>query len=241
MYVEEFLDGWNMAEANASMAQRVEALEQISHARVVERVGAIEQRVSRIESAREADEQHVATKADIARLQTQLAETREALTAQNLETRAMMVAQDNETRAIMTAQDTETRAMMVAQDNETRAIMTAQDTETREMMTAQNNETRAMMVAQDNETRAIMTAQDTETREMMTAQNNETREMIMAVSAEAQRERSALKTELKAKISNIIVEQEKQFRKFLMWLIGVGLSLAGVVIAAAAVIVNQLS
>ena len=153
-----------MAEANASMAQRVEALEQISYARVVERVGAIEQRVSRIESAREADEQHVATKADIARLQTQLAETRETLTAQ------------------------------------------------------------------DNETRTIMTAQD-----------NETREMIMAVSAEAQRERSAIKIELKAKISNIIVEQEKRFRQFLMWLIGIGLTLAGVVIAATVAIVSQLS
>ena len=175
-----------MAEANASMAQRVEALEQISHARVVERVGAIEQRVSRIESAREADEQHVATKADIARLQTQLAETRETLTAQN-------------------------------------------------------NETRETLTAQDNETRAIMTAQDTETREMMVAQDNETREMIMAVSAEAQRERSALKTELEQKISNVVVEQEKQLRKLLMWLIGIGLTLAGVVIAAAAVIVNQLS
>ena len=175
-----------MAEANASMAQRVEALEQISYARVVERVGAIEQRVSRIESAREADEQRVATKADIARLQTQLAETRETLTAQN-----------NETREILTAQYIETRETLTAQDNETRTIMTAQD--------------------------------------------NETREMIMAVSAEAQRERSAIKTELKAKISNIIVEQEKHFRQFLMWLIGIGLTLAGVVIAATVAIVSQLS
>ena len=175
-----------MAEANASMAQRVEALEQISHARVVERVGAIEQRVSRIESAREADEQPVATKADIARLQTQLAETRETLTAQN---------------------------------NETREILTAQYIETRETLTAQYIETRQMMVAQDNETR----------------------EMIMAVSAEAQRERGAIKTELKAKISNIIVEQEKRFRQFLMWLIGIGLTLAGVVIAATVAIVSQLS
>ena len=45
-----------MAEESASLAQRVEALEQISHAGVVERIGQIEQRVSRIESAREAEE-----------------------------------------------------------------------------------------------------------------------------------------------------------------------------------------
>ena len=56
-----------MAEQSAGLTQRVEALEQISHAHVVERVGQVEQRVSRIESAREAEEPHVATKADVAR------------------------------------------------------------------------------------------------------------------------------------------------------------------------------
>lgn len=53
-----------------------------SHARVVERVGQIEQRVSRIESAREAEEPHVATKADIARLVTLIVETRSDLLGQ---------------------------------------------------------------------------------------------------------------------------------------------------------------
>ncbi len=65
-----------MAEESVNLTQRVEALEQISHARVVERVGQVEQRVSRIESAREAEEPHVATKADIARLETLVVETR---------------------------------------------------------------------------------------------------------------------------------------------------------------------
>ncbi|MCY3575185.1 MAG: hypothetical protein OXG92_15835 [Chloroflexi bacterium] len=68
-----------MAESSASLMQRVEALEQISHARVVERVGQIEQRVSRIESAREAEEPHIAAKADIARLETLVVETRSGL------------------------------------------------------------------------------------------------------------------------------------------------------------------
>ena len=65
-----------MAEESVNLTQRVEALEQISHARVVERVGQVEQRVSRIESAREAEEPHGATKADIARLETLVVETR---------------------------------------------------------------------------------------------------------------------------------------------------------------------
>ncbi len=65
-----------MAEESVNLTQRVEALEQISHARVVERVGQVEQRVSRIESARETEEPHVATRADIARLETLVVETR---------------------------------------------------------------------------------------------------------------------------------------------------------------------
>ena len=68
-----------MVEESASVLQRVEALEQISHARVVERVGQVEQRVSRIESAREAEEPHVATKADVARLETLIVDTRSEL------------------------------------------------------------------------------------------------------------------------------------------------------------------
>ena len=71
-----------MAESSASLTQRVEALKQISHARVLERVGQIEQRVSRIESAREAEEPHVATKADVARLETLVVETRSDLLQQ---------------------------------------------------------------------------------------------------------------------------------------------------------------
>lgn len=71
-----------MAESSASLAQRVEALEQISHARVVERVGQVEQRVSGIESAREAGEPHTATKADIAHLETIVVESRSSLQQQ---------------------------------------------------------------------------------------------------------------------------------------------------------------
>lgn len=58
-----------MAESSASLTQRVAALERISHARVVERVGQSEQRISRIVSAREAEEPPVAI-ADVARLGT---------------------------------------------------------------------------------------------------------------------------------------------------------------------------
>ena len=77
-----------MAESSASLTQRVEALEQISHARVVERVGQVEQRVSGIESAREAEEPYLATKADMARLERLVVETRSSLQEQISESNA---------------------------------------------------------------------------------------------------------------------------------------------------------
>lgn len=85
-----------MAESSESLAQRVEALEQISHARVVERVGEIEQRVSRIESAREAEEPHVATKADVARLETLVVATRSDLQEQIGDSRSDLLRQMGE-------------------------------------------------------------------------------------------------------------------------------------------------
>ncbi len=90
-----------MAESTESLTQRVEALEQISHARVIERVGQVEQRVSRIESAREAEEPHVATKADVARLETLVVETRSDLQEQIGESRSDLLRQMSENHSDM--------------------------------------------------------------------------------------------------------------------------------------------
>ncbi len=120
-----------MAEESVNLTQRVEALEQISHARVVERVGQVEQRVSRIESAREAEEPHVASKADIARLETRIAEFRTELLAQNAETRAELLEQNAETRAELLEQNAETRAELLEQNAETRAELLKQNADTK--------------------------------------------------------------------------------------------------------------
>ena len=90
-----------MAESTESLMQRVEALEQISHARVIERVGQVEQRVSRIESAREAEEPHVATKADVARLETLIVGTRSDLQEQIGESRSDLLRQMSENHSDM--------------------------------------------------------------------------------------------------------------------------------------------
>ena len=146
-----------MAESTESLTQRVEALEQISHARVVERVGQVEQRVSRIESAREAEEPHVATKADIARLETLVVGTRSGLQEQIGDLRSDLQEQIADLRSDLLQQ------------------------------------------MGDNH------------------------------------------SELEEKINAVNTAAEKRLRHFLMWLIGAAIALAGVVVAAAAFIVAQLS
>lgn len=61
-----------MAEADLILEQRVEALEQTERLRVVEQVADLSERVARVESAWETVIPHLATKADIARLETKL-------------------------------------------------------------------------------------------------------------------------------------------------------------------------
>ncbi len=72
-----------MAEAETSLTQRVESLERTSHERVVEQVAELGERVSGLESARDAESPHLATKADIARLETQVSTLSEQLQAQS--------------------------------------------------------------------------------------------------------------------------------------------------------------
>ena len=141
-----------MAESSASLTQRVEALEQVSHARVVERIGQVEQRVSRIESAREAEEPHVATKADIARLETLVVEFRGESQAQISDFRAEMQTQIGDLRAEMQTQIGDSRAESKAQIGELRAEMG----DLRAEMQTQIGDSRAESKAQIGELRAEM-------------------------------------------------------------------------------------
>ena len=72
-----------MAEAETSLTQRVESLERTSHERVVEQVAELGERVTGLESARDAESPHLATKADIARLETQVSSLSDQLQAQS--------------------------------------------------------------------------------------------------------------------------------------------------------------
>ncbi len=55
------------------------------------------------------------------------------------------------------------------------------------------------------------------------------------------RQMSEQNADLEEKISDINTAGEKRLRHFLMWLIGTAIALAGVILAAAAFIVAQLS
>ncbi len=68
-----------MAEAETSLTQRVESLERTSHERVVEQLTDLGERVSGLESARDAENPHLATKADFARLETKIGHTQEQI------------------------------------------------------------------------------------------------------------------------------------------------------------------
>ncbi len=70
-----------MAESETSLAQRVESLERTSHERVVEQVADLGERVTGLESARDAENPHLATKADIARLELRIETQFECLEA----------------------------------------------------------------------------------------------------------------------------------------------------------------
>ena len=207
-----------MAEESASIAQRLEALEQISHARVVERVGQIEQRMSRIESAREAEEPHVATKADIARLETLIVGTRSDLQGQIGDLRADMQAEIGG----LQGQIGSLRADMQAEIGGLRADMQAEIGGLRADMQAEIGGLRADMQAEIGGLRADMQAE------------------IGGLRADMQRQMGELQSDLEDKINAVNTAGEKRLRHFLMWLIGTAIALAAVIIAAFAIIVGQM-
>ena len=200
-----------MAESTESLTQRVEALEQISHARVIERVGQVEQRVSRIESAREAEEPHVATKADVARLETLIVGTRSDLQEQISETRSDLQEQISETRSDLQEQISETRSDLREQIGETRSDLREQIGETRSDLQEQISETRSDLREQISETRSDLLRQMSENH-----------------------------SDMEDKINAANTAGEKRLRHFLMWLIGTAIAFAAVIIAAFAAIVGQL-
>ncbi|MCY3916509.1 MAG: hypothetical protein OXG49_10905, partial [Chloroflexi bacterium] len=103
-----------MAENDPILEQRVEALEQFSQARVVEQVGGLTERVSSLESAREAEKPHLATKSDIARLEGLHSATQEQIAALSEQVSKDLNAQSEVFNARLDAQSEQFNARLDA-------------------------------------------------------------------------------------------------------------------------------
>ena len=65
--------------------------------------------------------------------------------------------------------------------------------------------------------------------------------LVVEFRGESQAQISGVKSDLEDRIGALEVANEKQYRQFLMWLIGTAITTTGVIIAAVAAIVGQLS
>ena len=100
-----------MAEADLILEQRVEALEQTERLRVVEQVADLSERVARIESAWETVIPHLATKADIVRLETKLE-------AQSEQFNSKLEAQSEQLNSKLEAQSEQLNSKLEAQSGQ---------------------------------------------------------------------------------------------------------------------------
>ena len=144
-----------MAEADTSLTQRVESLERTSHDRVVEQVTDLGERVTGLESARDAERPHLATKADIARLETQIEYTHEQI--ERLDTK--IDKQSEQFRSDMNAQSEQFRSDMNAQSEQFRSDMNAQSEQFQSKLNAQSEQFQSKLDAQSEQFRSDMNAQ----------------------------------------------------------------------------------
>ncbi len=142
---------------DSTLEQRVEALEQLSHSRVVERVGNLEQRVARMESARDTGEPHLATKADIVRLETKIDAQTELLNgkidAQAELFQEKLDAQSGRIDQRFDAQAAQTGTMFSAQSELFQEKLDAQAEQTRTMFSAQSELFQEKLDAQSKDIR----------------------------------------------------------------------------------------
>ncbi len=115
-----------MAENNPVLEQRVEALEQFSQTRVVEQVGELTERVSGLESAREAENPHLASKSDIARLEAQHTATQEQIVTLSEQFSKDLKAQGDQFNTQLAAQSEQFNTQLAAQSEQFNTQLAAQ-------------------------------------------------------------------------------------------------------------------
>ena len=133
-----------MAEAETSLTQRVESLERTSQERVVEQVADLGERVAGLESSRAAENPHLATKADIARLETQIEHTQaqigqldEKIDARYDQLDEKIDSQSDQFQSKLDAQSKQFQTMLDAQSEQFQTKLDAQSEQFQSKLDAQ--------------------------------------------------------------------------------------------------------
>ena len=244
-----------MAEStNSDVKQRVEALEHLSHHRVIERVGEVEQRMSRVEGIRDTDERHTATKADVTRLEklivetssTQLVEIADARQeSRDLHAKAMLeiAKARQESRDLNAATHEEMQKLNAATREEIQKL----NAQSRELNSETRQEARDLNADSRLETQELIAASRQATQEQIAANRLETQELIAKTRQEARdlhakalqdiAESRRLAT---AQNTNLRKYIDEQLRKQLKWIIGIMITLLSLAIAVLTFIIKFL-
>ncbi len=200
-----------MAENDPVLEQRVEALEQFSQARVVEQVRDLTQRVSGLESARETESPFLATKEDIARLEGLHAATQKQIAAQSELFNTRLDAQSELFNARLDTQSEQFNARLDTQSEQFNARLDTQSEQFNKNLQAQSEQLNARLDAQSEQFSKDLNAQS-----------------------------ELFDTRLAAQSEQLRKEWQDHMKQLAAWLIRTGIAVSGVIIAAAAIIINRL-
>jgi len=200
-----------VAENDPVLEQRVEALEQFSQARVVEQVRDLTQRVSGLESARETESPFLATKEDIARLEGLHAATQKQIAAQSELFNTRLDAQSELFNARLDTQSEQFNARLDTQSEQFNARLDTQSEQFNKNLQAQSEQLNARLDAQSEQFSKDLNAQS-----------------------------ELFDTRLAAQSEQLRKEWQDHMKQLAAWLIRTGIAVSGVIIAAAAIIINRL-
>ncbi|MDE2948087.1 MAG: hypothetical protein OXT05_13390 [Chloroflexota bacterium] len=200
-----------MAENDPVLEQRVEALEQFSQTRVVEQVGDLTKRVTSLETARETESPFLATKEDIARLEGLHAATQKQIAAQSELFNTRLDAQSELFNARLDTQSEQFNARLDTQSEQFNARLDTQSEQFNKNLQAQSEQFNARLDAQSEQFSKDLNAQS-----------------------------ELFDTRLDAQSEQLRKEWQDHMKQLAAWLVRTGIAISGVIIAAAAIIINRL-
>ncbi len=215
-----------MAENDPVLEQRVEALEQFSQTRVVEQVGELTERVSGLESARAAENPHLASKSDIVRLEERLDAFSEQfskdLTAQSEQFNTQLAAHSEQFSKDLKAQGDRFDTQLTAQSEQFSKDFKAQSDRFDTQLTAQSEQIYKDLKAQSDRFDTQLNSLSEQFNTQLTAQSKQ------------------FDSKQDAQTEQLRREWEQRINKLISWMIVAIIAFSGLVISAAAFIINNL-